>query len=102
MYQLLLDNGKKVGQYSATSSPGKVAEKISKSIYKDGKFTGRKEFTFEFVKNRAVEGTNNEKLYRFRAIVKPLPRTKENLIVTPQGNSFYKKFDIQVQNLMRQ
>src|SRR3989338_7488485 len=102
VYQLLLQDGTKVGQYSANSSPGKVGEKIAKQIYKDGNFTGKKEFTFEFVKNRIHLGTNDEKIYRFRAIVRPLPRTKENLIVTPQGNQFYKKYDIQVQNLMRQ
>lgn len=100
VYQLILENGKKVGQYSPNSSPAKTAEKIAKQIYKDGGFNGRKEFTFEFVKNRIHEGTNDEKMYRFRARVTPLARTKENYIQTPSGG-FYKTLDIQVENLLR-
>lgn len=101
VYQLLIDGHKKVGQYSASSSPAKTAEKIAKSIMKDGGFKTKQEFTFEFVKNRVVEGTNIDKLYRFRARVTPLPKTRENYIQTPNGG-FYKKYKIEVENLLRQ
>ena len=100
VYQLLLDSGKKVGQYSPNASPAKTAEKMAKVLYEDGGFTGRKEFTFQFVKNRVKEGTNEDKLYRFRARVTPLARTKENYIQTPTGG-FYRRYHIEVQNLLR-
>ena len=100
MYQLLLKNGSKVGQYSPKSSPGKTAEKMAKQIYEEEDMNGKKTFKFDFVKNRPkTEGGDKE--YSFQATVTPLSRTAENKI-NINGKTFYKKFDIQVQNLMRE
>jgi hypothetical protein len=101
VYQILLPNGVKVGQYSPKSSPAKTAQKMAKVIYEEAGYKGKKEFTFQFVKNRIHENTNDDKLYEFRARVTPLARTKENYIQTSANSGFYRRFDIQVENLMR-
>jgi hypothetical protein len=101
VYQILLPSGVKVGQYSPNSSPAKTAQKMAKVIYEEAGYTGKKEFTFQFVKNRVKEGTNEDKLYQFRARITPLPRTKENYIQTGDGKGFYKRFKIDVENLLR-
>ena len=101
VYQILLPNGTKVGQYSPKSSPAKTAQKMAKVIYEEAGYTGRKEFTFQFVKNRVKEGSNEDKLYEFRARVTPLARTKENYIQAGPNSGFYKKYSIDVENLLR-
>ena len=99
MYQLLLKDGSKTGQYSPNSSPAKTAEKISREIYESEDMTGTQTFKFQFVKNR-VKAEGGDKLYSFQATVKPLSRTAANRI-NVGGRSFYKKYDIKVKNLMR-
>jgi hypothetical protein len=101
VYQILLPSGVKVGQYSPNSSPAKTAQKMAKVIYEEAGYSGRKEFTFQFVKNRVKSGTNEDKLYQFRARITPLPRTKENYIQTGPNSGFYKKYSIDVENLLR-
>lgn len=99
MYQLLLQNGQKIGQYSPKASPAKTAEKIARVIYEEGEMRGRQRLKFQFVKNR-VKDEGGDKLYSFEAIVTPLPRSRENLIQI--GNSsFFKKYDINTKNLAR-
>jgi len=99
VYQLLLENGSKSGNYSIKSSPAQTAKKMSREIYEDTNMSGKKTFTFEFVKNR-TKAEGGDKLYKFRTTVTPLQRTKENWVVVGNGG-FYKKFDIEVENLLR-
>lgn len=99
MYQLLLKNGQKIGQYSPNGSPAKTAEKIAKVMYETEGMKGKREFEFTFVKNRTI-AEGGDKVYEFRALVEPLARTKEN-IVSIAGKTFYKKYNIQVLNLLR-
>jgi hypothetical protein len=101
VYQILLPNGVKVGQYSPKSSPAKTAQKMAKVIYEEAGYKGKKEFTFQFVKNRIHENTNDDKLFEFRARVTPLAKTKENYIQTGPNSGFFKKYQIDVKNLLR-
>jgi len=99
MYQLLLKDGTKIGQYSPNAGPSKTAEKMAKQIYIEQEMKGKQKLRFQFVKNR-VKADGGDKLYDFEAVVTPLPRSRENFIETPHGG-FYKRFDIRVTNLMR-
>jgi len=100
MYQLVLKDGTKTGQYSPKSSPGKTAEKMAREIATAEGYDTKQTFKFDFVKNR-TKAEGGDKEFKFQATVTPLSRTAGNKINI--GNkTFYKKFDIQVKNLMRQ
>ena len=69
MYQLLLKDGSKTGQYNPNSSPSKTAEKIARELYNAEGMTGTQTFKFQFVKNR-IKAEGGDKLYSFEARVK--------------------------------
>ena len=99
MYQLLLRDGSKTGQYNPNSSPGKTAEKMAKEIATVEGMELPATFRFDFVKNR-TKSDGGDKYYKFEATVKPLPRTAANRI-TIGGKSIQKKYEIKVKNLLR-
>ena len=99
MYQLLLNDGSKTGQYSPNSSPSKTAEKIAREIYIAEGMQGEHTFRFQFVKNR-TKAEGGDKLYSFEATIQELPRTSANRI-NVGDTSFYKKYDIKTINLLR-
>lgn len=99
MYQLLLDNGQKIGQYNIKASPAQTAKKIAKVIYETEQMKGKKSFSFKFVKNRTI-AEGGDKLYRFSAVVTPLSKSEKNVVVV-DGKAFQKKYDIEVTNLDR-
>ena len=100
MYQLLLKDGSKTGQYNPNSSPGKTAEKMAKQIYIDENMEGTQKFRFDFVKNR-INSLGGDKRYSFEATVTPLPRTAANRI-TVGGKTIQKRYSITVKNLLRE
>jgi hypothetical protein len=74
-YQQIL-NGEKIGRYSPTSSPAKVAEKIAKEVFiSRGEKNGR--FDITFVKNRTLD-EGGDKVYSYACDVKllrnPIPQ----------------------------
>ena len=99
MYQLLLKDGSKTGQYNPNSSPGKTAEKMAKEIFQAENMEGTQKFRFDFVKNR-TKGDGGDKYYKFEATVKALPRTAANRIYVG-GKSIQKRYSITVKNLLR-
>ena len=99
VYQLLLEDGSKSGNYSIKSSPAQTAKKMAKQLYEDSRMNGKQTFTFQFVKNR-TKADGGDKDYEFRATVTPLQRTQANWVAVGNGG-FYKKFDIEVENLLR-
>lgn len=99
MYQLLLKDGTKTGQYNPDSSPAKTAEKMAREIYNAEGMTGKQTFKFQFVKNR-VKAEGGDKGYSFQATVTPLPATAANRI-NVGGKTIQKKFQIDVKNLLR-
>jgi hypothetical protein len=99
MYQLLLKDGSKVGQYNVKAGPAQTAKKIAKVLYETQGMRGKRTLDFKFVKNRTI-AEGGDKLYSFRATVTPLPKTRENMKVI-NGVEFYQKFDIVVENLLR-
>lgn len=85
VYQQILKNGEKVGQYSIKSSPSKVAEKIAKQTYIANGWKGEKNFEIDFVKNYPY------KSYHYKVSVLPV---NEKIFI---GNGYIdKKYDIQV------
>lgn len=99
MYQLLLNDGRKIGQYSPKASPAQTAKKIAKVIYESEGMRGKRTFTFEFVRNR-TKAEGGDKLYNFSATVTPLAKTRANTIVI-NGRTFQKKYQIDTVNLDR-
>lgn len=100
MYQLLLKNGTKTGQYSPNSSPGNTARKMAREIYEEHDMEGKQTFKFKFVKNK-TKSEGGDKEYDFEATVTPLARTAGNKI-SVGGRTFYKKYQIDVKNLLRE
>jgi hypothetical protein len=66
MYQLLLKDGSKTGQYRPKSSPAKTAEKMARELYDAEEMTGKQTFKFQFVKNRTKD-EGGDKFYSFEA-----------------------------------
>ena len=100
MYQLLLKDGSKTGQYNPNSSPGKTAEKMAKEIAIAEDMELPATFRFDFVKNR-TKAEGGDKYYKFEATVTPLPRTAANRI-TIGGKTIQKRYSITVKNLLRE
>ena len=99
MYQLLLQDGSKMGQYNPNVGPSQTAKKMAKEIAEEQDLRQQKTFTFQFVKNR-TKAEGGDKVYKFSATVTPLARTERN-VVEINGKKFYKKWDIEVENLLR-
>ena len=99
MYQLLLENGQKIGQYNPNVSPAQTAKKIAKVLYETEQMEGKQKFRFRFVKNR-TKAEGGDKEYFFEAMVTPLSRREKNMIQI-NGRMFLKKYDITVSNLNR-
>lgn len=85
VYQQILSDGSKIGQYNIKSSPAKVAEKIAKQTYIANGWRGEKTFEIKFCKNLPF------KEYNYKVNVLPV---NEKIFV---GNGYIdKKYDIQV------
>lgn len=88
VYQQVLRNGEKVGNYSIKSTPGKTAEKIAKQVYMANDWKGEKTFDITFVKN------NPFKAYDYKVNVLPV---NEKVYV---GSGYVnKRYDIQVRRM---
>lgn len=88
VYQQILRNGEKIGQYSIKSSPAVVAKKIARECYISNDMKGEKTFDIRFCKNKPF------KEYEYRVNVLPVDYEKEI-----GGKTIHISHDIQVRRL---
>lgn len=89
-YQQILDDGSKIGKYSEKKSPERVAEAIARETFDRNLLRGKQKMFIRFVRNKTRDKA--EKEYMYNVVITPLvpPET----IVTPNGKSFLKHFEI--------